>query len=75
MAVRVLQVVTIMDRGGEETMIMNYYRQMDRRKFSSIFWCIENKKVFTRMKLRSWVGKSIGHFQSAHGITENITVG
>lgn len=32
MAIRVLQVVTIMDRGGEETMIMNYYRQMDRTK-------------------------------------------
>lgn len=32
MAIRVLQVVTIMNRGGEETMIMNYYRQMDRTK-------------------------------------------
>ncbi|WP_245375419.1 glycosyltransferase family 1 protein [Paenibacillus eucommiae] len=27
---RVLQVVTIMNRGGLETMLMNYYRQMDR---------------------------------------------
>lgn len=32
MSIRVLQVVTIMDRGGEETMIMNYYRHMDREK-------------------------------------------
>lgn len=30
--IRVLQVVSIMDRGGEETMIMNYYRNVDRRK-------------------------------------------
>ena len=30
MAIRVLQVVSIMDRGGEETMIMNYYRNIDR---------------------------------------------
>ena len=29
---RVLQVVTNMDRGGLETMLMNYYRHMDREK-------------------------------------------
>lgn len=29
---RVLQVVTHMNRGGLETMLMNYYRQMDRSK-------------------------------------------
>ncbi|BCG57421.1 glycosyltransferase family 1 protein [Paenibacillus sp. URB8-2] len=28
--VRILQVVTVMNRGGLETMLMNYYRQMDR---------------------------------------------
>ena len=27
--IKVLQVVTILDRGGEETMIMNYYRNID----------------------------------------------
>lgn len=30
--IRVLQVVTHMNRGGLETMIMNYYRQIDREK-------------------------------------------
>ncbi len=30
--VRVLQVVTNMDRGGLETMLMNYYRHIDREK-------------------------------------------
>jgi len=30
--IRILQVVTIMDRGGLETMIMNYYRNVDRNK-------------------------------------------
>lgn len=30
--IRVLQVVTIMNRGGAETMIMNYYRNIDRTK-------------------------------------------
>ena len=30
--IRVLQVVTIMNRGGAETMIMNYYRKIDKSK-------------------------------------------
>jgi len=30
--IRILQVVTIMNRGGLETMLMNYYRQMDKEK-------------------------------------------
>lgn len=34
---RVLQVVTIMNRGGAETMIMNYYRNMDRDKIQFDF--------------------------------------
>lgn len=31
--IRILQVVTYMGRGGLETMLMNYYRQMDRTLF------------------------------------------
>lgn len=31
--IRVLEVVTDMGRGGIETMLMNYYRQMDRTLF------------------------------------------
>lgn len=30
--IRVLQVLTIMNRGGAETMVMNYYRNIDRSK-------------------------------------------
>ncbi len=30
--IRVLQVLTIMNRGGAETMVMNYYRHIDRSK-------------------------------------------
>ncbi|SFD07622.1 glycosyltransferase family 1 protein [Algibacter pectinivorans] len=30
--IRVLQIFTIMDRGGAETMIMNYYRKLDKTK-------------------------------------------
>ena len=35
--IRVLQVVTIMNRGGLETMLMNYYRQIDREKIQFDF--------------------------------------
>lgn len=35
--IRVLQVVTHMDRGGLETMLMNYYRHIDRAKVSFDF--------------------------------------
>ena len=29
---RILQVLTVMNRGGAENMIMNYYRSIDRNK-------------------------------------------
>lgn len=35
--IRILQVVTIMNRGGLETMLMNYYRQMDRNEIQFDF--------------------------------------
>jgi len=34
---RILQVVTIMNRGGLETMLMNYYRNIDRRRIQFDF--------------------------------------
>lgn len=37
MAVRILHIVTYMGRGGLETMLMNYYRHIDRKKSSLIF--------------------------------------
>ncbi|MFQ7290331.1 MAG: hypothetical protein ACLRPV_16350 [Lacrimispora saccharolytica] len=37
MKTRVLHVVTYMGRGGLETMIMNYYRHMDRSKIQFDF--------------------------------------
>ncbi|WP_078430860.1 glycosyltransferase family 1 protein [Alkalihalobacterium alkalinitrilicum] len=35
--IRILQVVTIMNRGGLETMLMNYYRKIDRSKIQFDF--------------------------------------
>ena len=35
--IRVLQVVTVMNRGGLETMLMNYYRKLDKKQFQFDF--------------------------------------
>lgn len=42
--IRVLQVVTIMNRGGLETMLMNYYRQIDRSNIQFDFMVHRNEK-------------------------------
>lgn len=57
MAVRVLQVVTIMDRGGEETMIMNYYRQMDREKIQFDFLVHREQKGVYEDEIEKLGGK------------------
>lgn len=36
--IRILHVVTYMGRGGLETMLMNYYRQIDRNEVQFDFW-------------------------------------
>ena len=45
--IRILQVVTIMDRGGLETMIMNYYRNVDRNKVQFDFLTMRNSYAYS----------------------------
>lgn len=42
--IRVLQVVTIMNRGGLETMLMNYYRQLDKSQIQFDFLVHRNER-------------------------------
>ena len=42
--IRVLHVVTHMNRGGLETMIMNYYRHIDRTKIQFDFLTHRDEK-------------------------------
>lgn len=42
--IRVLQVLTIMNRGGAESMIMNYYRSIDKSKIQFDFLVHRNEK-------------------------------
>ncbi len=43
--IRILQVVTYMNRGGLETMLMNYYRNMDRTKVQFDFLVHREKRA------------------------------
>ena len=43
--VRILQVFTIMNRGGAESMIMNYYRQLDKSKIQFDFLVHRQEKA------------------------------
>ncbi len=43
-SIRILHVVTIMNRGGLETMLMNYYRQLDRSRIQFDFMVHRTEK-------------------------------
>ena len=67
--IRVLHSVSNMDRGGIETMLMNYYRHIDRSKVQFDF--IVNKKSPATTTTRSavWAGIST----KARGLTRCTT--
>ena len=48
--IRVLHITGSMNRGGIETFIMNIYRNMDREKYNSIFYCGLTRNVIILMK-------------------------
>jgi len=55
--VRILQVVTDMNRGGLETMIMNYYRSIDRSRVQFDFLVHRSKKAAYDDEILSMGGK------------------
>lgn len=54
---RVLQVFTIMNRGGAESMIMNYYRQIDRSKIQFDFLVHRQEKGIFEDEIESMGGR------------------
>ncbi len=59
-AIRVLQVFTIMNRGGAESMIMNYYRQIDRKQVQFDFLVHRKEKAAFDDEIES-LGGNIYH--------------
>lgn len=55
--IRVLQIVTYMGRGGLETMLMNYYRHIDRRKVQFDFLVHRDFKADYDEEIQSLGGK------------------
>lgn len=55
--VRILQVIGIMNRGGAETMIMNLYRHIDRKKVQFDFVQNENDGAFFDEEIQSLGGR------------------
>lgn len=55
--IRVLQVIAGMNAGGMETMIMNYYRNLDRTKIQFDFLISEKEKCFYEDEINSLGGK------------------
>lgn len=57
--IRILQVVTYMGRGGLESMIMNYYRHIDREKVQFDFLVHVRSGQHLTMRSNPLVGESI----------------
>lgn len=57
MPIRVLQIVTTMNRGGLETMLMNYYRHIDRDKVQFDFLVHRQEKGDYEKEIISLGGK------------------
>ncbi len=55
--IRILQVFTVMDRGGSESMIMNYYRNIDRNKIQFDFLVHRKKDAAFDEEIRNLGGK------------------
>ncbi|MFV9551014.1 glycosyltransferase family 1 protein [Algibacter sp. PT7-4] len=55
--IRVLQVLTIMNLGGAETMIMNYYRHVDKSKIQFDFLLHRSERGFFDDEIESLGGK------------------
>jgi len=64
--IRVLQVFSVMNRGGSETMIMNYYRNIDRSKIQFDFVVHTKKKGAYDEEIKS-LGGQIFHIPFFYG--------
>lgn len=54
--IRILQVLTIMNQGGAETMIMNYYRALDKTKYQFDFLVNRQERGFYDDEIESMGG-------------------
>ena len=73
---RVLMVFTIMNRGGAETMVMNYYRRMDRGKLQFDFLVHLpdfSPELYTHKKMKTNPENSLEALQLVVPVFEGMT--
>ena len=68
MPIRILHVVTYMGRGGLESMLMNYYRHMDRNKVQFDFLVHRDLRLTMMRRFFLLGGKSIISPGWFHGV-------
>lgn len=56
--IHILQSVSNMDRGGIESMLMNYYRHLDRTRFQFDFLVNKKSPAFLMTRSAHWAGAS-----------------
>ena len=66
---RVLQVVTKMDRGGLETILMNYYRRIDRNKVQFDFLVHREERGAYDDEIELLGGKYTVYLALCHGVS------
>ena len=67
--IRILHSVSNMDRAGIETMLMNYYRYMDKSKVQFDFLCNTRKnpqRKWIRWKACNWTCRQIYDSEESH---------
>lgn len=70
--IRILNLFTIMNRGGAETMVMNYYRSIDRTRVQFDFLVHRTERGAYDDEIEQLGARFIVCQQFAHGLLEII---
>lgn len=70
--IKILEVIGGMNMGGAETLLMNIFKNIDRKKFEMIFLCYGDKKFDYEDELTSLGGKIIRSSKPTSNIFKNV---
>ena len=70
--VKILEVIGSMNMGGAETLLMNIFKNIDRKKFEMIFLCYGNQKFDYEDELTNLGGKIIRISKPTSNIFKNV---
>lgn len=70
--IKILEVIGGMNMGGAETLLMNIFKNIDRKKFEMIFLCYGDKKFDYEDELTSLGGKIVRISKPTSNIFKNV---